>query len=95
VRDTGSGPVRHAGAKGPVVIRGDWMAASRPSARRVGLVVGETCLGEIMRALRALVVAVVGAAAVLFAPGVATADIGSQDCDPPWFWWIPLPCATE
>jgi hypothetical protein len=71
------------------------MAASRPSAGRVDLAVGETCLGETMRALRATVVAVVGAAAVLFAPAVATADIGSQDCDPPWFWWIPLPCATE
>jgi hypothetical protein len=57
--------------------------------------VGETSLGETMRVLRATVVAVVGAAAVLFAPGVATAAVGSQDCNPPWFWWIPLPCMTE
>jgi hypothetical protein len=51
--------------------------------------------GETMRVLRAAVVAVVGGAAVLFAPGVATAAVGSGDCDPPWFWWIPLPCLTE
>lgn len=48
-----------------------------------------------MRAFRATIVAVVGAAAVLFAPGAATAADGSRDCDPPWFWWIPLPCLTE
>ena len=48
-----------------------------------------------MRVLRATVVAVVGAAAVLFAPAATTADAGSHDCDPPWFWWIPMPCLTE
>ena len=36
-----------------------------------------------------------GATVDLFAPGVATAAVGSGDCDPPWFWWIPLPCLTE
>ena len=57
---------------------------------------GETCLGEeIMRVLRATVVAVVGAVAVLLAPGVATTGAAPSDCDPPWFWWIPLPCVTE
>jgi hypothetical protein len=68
--------------------------ASLPAGRN-GLAAGETSLGETMRVLRATVVAVVGAAAVLFAPGVATAAAGSQDCNPPWFWWIPLPCLTE
>jgi hypothetical protein len=48
-----------------------------------------------MRALRASVIAVVGAAAVLFAPGVAAADDRSDDCDQLWFWWIPLPCLAE
>jgi len=48
-----------------------------------------------MRVLRATVVAVMGAAAVLLAPGVATNGAAPSDCDPPWFWWIPLPCLTE
>lgn len=49
-----------------------------------------------MRVLRAAVVAVVGAAAVLLAPGVASADDGvRRDCDHLWFWWIPLPCAPD
>ena len=47
-----------------------------------------------MRALRTSVVAVMGAAAVLFAPAVVAVDDGSGDCDQLWFWWIPLPCLT-
>lgn len=48
-----------------------------------------------MRVLRAAVVAVVGAAAVLLAPGAASADDGvRRDCDL-WFWWIPLPCERD
>ena len=56
---------------------------------------GETSLGEIMRVLRATVVAVVGAAAVLFAPSVATAGAAPADCEPPWCWRIPLPCLSQ
>ncbi len=48
-----------------------------------------------MRAFRATVVAVVSAAAVLFAPGVATAGDRGSGCEDLWFWWIPLPCAAE
>ena len=50
-----------------------------------------------MRLLRATVISVVGAAAVLLAPGVASADTGitQQECEPLWFWWIPLPCPHE
>ena len=47
-----------------------------------------------MRLLRAAVVSVVAAAAVLRAPGVAAADsvYVDRDCDQFWFWWIPFPC---
>jgi hypothetical protein len=47
-----------------------------------------------MRLLRAAVVSVVAAAAVLLAPGVAAADsvYVHRDCDQFWFWWIPFPC---
>ncbi|WP_157937030.1 hypothetical protein [Geodermatophilus chilensis] len=49
-----------------------------------------------MRVLRATVVAVVGAAAVLLVPGAATADVAVQhDCAQLWFWWIPLPCDPD
>ena len=54
-------------------------------------------MGETMRLLRATVVGVVVAAAVLLAPGAAAADHGAtqQDCERLWFWWIPLPCQPE
>ena len=96
MRDTGRSPVRRTGTKDPVAVRERSMAASRPS-RRDGIVSPWRDMpeGETMRVLRAAVVAVVGAGAVLFAPGVATAAVGSGHCDPPWFWWIPLPCLTE
>ena len=51
-----------------------------------------------MRLLRAVVVGVVGAAAVLFAPGLAAAEGGTaapRDCDRIWIWWIPFPCQPE
>ena len=68
------------------------------SARRTSSAMGEKSLGgNRMRLLRATVISVVGAAAVLLAPGVASADTGitQQECEPLWFWWIPLPCPHE
>ena len=58
---------------------------------------GEKGLGETMRLLRATVVALVGAASVLLAPTVATADSGvsQRTCERLWLWWIPLPCQPE
>ena len=58
---------------------------------------GKKSLGGTMRLLRAAVIGVVGAAAVLLAPGVAAADSGTapQDCDQIWIWWIPFPCLAE
>ncbi len=46
------------------------------------------------RLLRTVVIGVVGAAAVLYAPGVAAADSGTaeRDCERVWIWWIPFPC---
>ncbi|SHN87977.1 hypothetical protein SAMN05660350_04298 [Geodermatophilus obscurus] len=50
-----------------------------------------------MRLLRAGVVAVIGAAVVLLAPGVAAGSSGTtqQSCERIWFWWIPFPCQPE
>jgi hypothetical protein len=47
-----------------------------------------------MRLLRAAVISVIAAAAVLLAPGVAAADGVSvqRDCVEFWLWWIPFPC---
>jgi hypothetical protein len=50
-----------------------------------------------MRLVRAVVVSALTAAAVLFAPGYASADSGTagrlDDCV--WIWWIPFPCHPE
>jgi hypothetical protein len=55
-----------------------------------------------MRLLRAAVIGIVGAAAVLLAPGAAAADSAAagsgavpRDCERIWIWWIPFPCRPE
>jgi hypothetical protein len=50
-----------------------------------------------MRLLRAAVAGVVGAAAVLLAPGVAAADAAATQpqCERIWIWWIPFPCQPD
>ncbi|MGY1691440.1 hypothetical protein [Geodermatophilus sp. SYSU D01105] len=49
-----------------------------------------------MRLLRAVVVAAVGVASVLFAPEAPAAETrGQAQCERVWIWWIPFPCQPD
>ena len=79
------------------------LSSGQRSKSRDGRKSGE--LWGTMRLFRAAVIAVFTAAAVLLAPGVASASSGfgpldcerscPDECERIWFWWIPMPCMSR